>query len=99
MQTRNKNVGSFDEVLDSLYGAPGSEKREEFRREAYAFCAGTIIRDARKSEKITQQELAERVGIKKSYISRIETGNVEPSAGLFLNILNALGLSIMKPAI
>lgn len=34
---------------------------------------------------------------KKSYISRIETGHVEPSAGLFLTIINALGLSIVRP--
>lgn len=98
MQTKN-NIGDFDVVLNSLYGEPGSKEREQFRREAYAYCAGTIIRDARKSEKMTQQELADKVGTKKSYISRIETGSVEPSAGLFLCILDALGLSIMRPAI
>lgn len=98
MQTKNKNIGDFDEVLDSLYGKPGTAERDAFRREAYTYCAGTIIRDARRSEKMTQQELADRVGTKKSYISRIETGSVEPSAGLFLNILNVLGLSIMRPA-
>ncbi|MBP5419488.1 MAG: helix-turn-helix transcriptional regulator [Bacteroidales bacterium] len=40
-----------------------------------------MIHDACKREKMTQQELAEREGTTKSYISRIETGNVEPSAG------------------
>ncbi len=44
---------------------------------------------ARKREKVTQQELAQRVGTNKSYISRIENGSVEPGAGMFLRILSA----------
>ena len=99
MQENRKDIGSFDEVLDSLYGAPGTPERNEFRREAYAYCVGSIVHDARKREGMTQQQLADRVGAKKSYISRIETGNVEPSAGLFLNIINALGLSIVRPVV
>ena len=97
MQKKANNVGDFDEVLNALYGNPGTPQREAFRREAYAYCVGSIIHDARKSEGMTQQELAEKVGTKKSYISRIETGSVEPSAGLFLNILNILGLTITRP--
>ncbi|MCR4915863.1 MAG: helix-turn-helix domain-containing protein [Prevotella sp.] len=97
MQENRKDVGSFDEVLNSLYGEPGTPQREEFRREAYAYCVGAIVRDSRKREGMTQQELADKVGAKKSYISRIETGSVEPSAGLFLSIINALGLSIVRP--
>lgn len=97
MQENRKDIGSFDEVLDSLYGKPGTEQRDEFRREAFAYCVGAIVHDARKREGLTQQQLADRVGAKKSYISRIETGSVEPSAGLFLSIINALGLSIVRP--
>ena len=97
MQKKANNVGDFDEVLNALYGKPGTPQREAFRREAYAYCVGSIIHDARKGEGMTQQELAEKVGTKKSYISRIETGSVEPSAGLFLNILNILGLTITRP--
>lgn len=98
MQTNNPNIHSFDEILDAKYGAPGTPKREQFRREAYAYYVGSIIRDARKEEGITQQELADRVGSKKSYISRIETGRVEPSAGFFLSIIGALGMSVVRPA-
>jgi len=90
------NIGDFDEVLDSLYGKPGTEQRNEFRKEAYAYCVGQIVHEARKKEGVTQLELANRVGTSKSYISRIENGNVEPSAGLFLNIINALGLNIAR---
>ena len=50
MQKNNNNVGSFDEVLNSLYGEPGTPQREEFRREAYAYCAEDEPTDTRKCE-------------------------------------------------
>jgi transcriptional regulator with XRE-family HTH domain len=60
---------------------------------------GQVIKDERKNEKVTQAELAQRIGVNKSYISRIENGDIEPSVGTFYRILNALGLrlEIVRP--
>jgi ribosome-binding protein aMBF1 (putative translation factor) len=90
---------SVDAMMDERYGKVGTPEREAFRKEAYAYCVGQIISDARKREKVTQQELAQRVGTNKSYISRIENGSVEPGAGMFLRILSALGLrfEVLQP--
>ena len=55
----NPNVGSMDAVLDKLYGKVGSPEREEFRKEAYSYCVGQLIYDARKQERMTQAQLAE----------------------------------------
>lgn len=95
----NPKIGSMDAVLDELYGKVGSPEREEFRKEAYSYCVGQLIYDARKQEKMTQAELAQKVGTNKSYISRIEKGMIEPGVGLFYRIMNALGLriEIVKP--
>ena len=92
----NPKIGSMDAVLDKLYGKVGSPEREEFRKEAYSYCVGQIISDARKQEKMTQSELAEKVG---TNISRIEKGIIEPGVGLFFRIIDALGLKIeiVKP--
>ena len=49
---------------------------------------------SREVEKITQAALAEKVGVNKSYISRIEKGVIEPGVGLFYRIIEALGLRI-----
>ena len=68
----NNQIGSFDEILDAKYGKIGSKQREDFHKEAYAYCVGEMIKDARKQEHVTQEALAERVGTNKSYISRIE---------------------------
>ena len=97
----SKDIYDVSDWMDRQFGAVGSPEREKFRIEAEAYCVGQIIRDARKEEKITQTELAKRVGSSKSYISRIEHGTVEPGAGLFLRILNALGLrlNILKPVL
>ena len=76
-------------------------EREEFRKEAYAYCMGQIICDARKKEKMTQSELAEKIGTNKSYISRIEKGIVDPGISTFCRIIDALGLKIeiVKPVL
>ena len=97
----NPDVGSMDAVLDKLYGKVGTPEREEFRKEAYSYCVGQLISDARKQERMTQAELAEKVGTNKSYISRIEKGAIEPGGGLFFRIIDALGLKmeIVKPMI
>ena len=50
----SSNTGSFDKVMDSLYGKVGTEQRKEFRREAYAYCAGQIVHEARKREGLTK---------------------------------------------
>jgi DNA-binding XRE family transcriptional regulator len=90
----NSNITDISVELDKLYGRVGSPERESFRREAYAYCMGQIIHDARKSEKVTQKELASRVGSSKSYISKIENGAIEPGVGTFYRIINSLGLRI-----
>lgn len=95
----SKDIYDVDAWMDEQYGKVGSPEREEFRKEAYAYCVGQIIHDARKQEKMTQTELAQKIGTNKSYISKIENGTIEPGVGLFLRILDALGLrfDIVKP--
>ncbi len=94
MNTNNKQINDYSAVLDSKYGKEGTEKRQQFNDEAYAFYTGQIILDARKESKVTQQELAEKMHVSKSYISRIEKGMINPSVATFYRIMNALGLRV-----
>jgi len=71
METKG-NITNWNDHLDSKYGKRGTEKREKFQEEFEAFRLGVLIQEARKSKNLTQQELAEKVGTTKSYISRIE---------------------------
>ena len=70
-----KNITTFEEHLDNRYGKIGTEKRTEFEIKAKAFAIGEILREARKEARMTQEELANKTGTKKSFISRIENGH------------------------
>ena len=99
MQRWESNIVDIDEMMNERFGAVGTEARSEFRKEAYNYCVGQLILEARKQESMTQAELAEKIGANKSYISRIEKGQIEPGASTFLRIIEALGLrfEIVKP--
>ncbi len=90
----NTDTYDIDNWLDKEYGQEGTKEREAFRKEAYNFCVGRIVYATRKEEKVTQEELAKRLGMNKSYISKIENGVIEPSASLFFRIISALGKKV-----
>jgi len=94
-----EKLPTVNDMLDNMYGKEGSEEREFFKKEAYSYYAGQIIEQARKESKMTQSELAEKVGSNKSYISRIENGRTEPKVSTFYRIASALGRSVeLTPA-
>ena len=68
----NNDIRSFDQLLDSKYGKKGSPKRELWEQQFEAFKIGVLIEEARKKQGLTQEELAQKFGTNKSYISRIE---------------------------
>jgi len=70
-----KAITTFEEHLDQRYGMIGSRERTNFEIKAKAFAIGEIIRDARKEARMTQEQLANKTGTKKSFISRIENGH------------------------
>lgn len=99
METNNHQVNNYSAVLERKYGKDGSAERAKFNEEAYTFYTSQILAEARKEAKMTQSDLAKKVGTNKSYISKIEHGLIEPGVGMFLRIINALGLKfdIVKP--
>lgn len=54
---------------------------------------GSRLREARNMVKLTQEQLAEKVGIGTTYISDIERGAKFPSLSLLIKIVDALGVS------
>jgi len=72
-----RNAKDFDELLDIKYGKIGTGKRDEFEEKAQYFVISEMLRESRKEAKMTQEQLAEKVGTKKSYISRLENGKCD----------------------
>ena len=71
----NKDITTFEEHLESRYGVKGTPKRTEFELKAKAFAIGEIVREERLQAHLTQEQLADKIGAKKSFISRIENGH------------------------
>lgn len=90
----SSDIHSFDKVLDAKYGAPGTKQRAQAEEAAFAYYSGLLLRKARKEMKITQTQLAEKLGTDAAYISRIENDYIMPSVGAFFRIANALGYSV-----
>lgn len=80
---------SFEEVKTELLQE--EEFREEYEKLRPRYEAIEQIVKARKEQKITQEELARRIGTQKSNISRLESGNYNPSLDLLIKIAEALG--------
>lgn len=72
-----QNAKNFDELLDAKYGKVGNENRDNFEEKAQYFVISTMLKEARKEANMTQEELAEKIGTKKSYISRLENGKCD----------------------
>ncbi len=72
-----RSAKDFDELLDIKYGKIGTKKRDEFEERAQYFVISEILKEARKEANMTQQQLAEKIGTKKSYISRVENGKCD----------------------
>ena len=83
---------SSSERLTEKYGALGSPEREEFEARAKAYYYAELLKEQRKQQKMTQQQLADKIGKKREYISNIERGNSDMQLSTFMQIANALGL-------
>ena len=68
----NKNLTSFADHLDKQYGKRGTPKRDEYEQGFEAFKLGVMLQELRKEQGMTQEQLADKCGTTKTYISRIE---------------------------
>ena len=69
---KNDYLISFADHLDEQYGKRGTKKREEFEEGFETFKIGVMLQELRKEQGMTQEQLAEKCGTTKTYISRIE---------------------------
>ncbi|TKB98830.1 helix-turn-helix domain-containing protein [Pedobacter cryophilus] len=69
-----RGITTFDELIEVEHGKIGTESRNNYEKKTQMFIISEMLKEARKEAKITQEQLAEKTGTKKSYISRIENG-------------------------
>ena len=83
----NNNITTLDEILDNKYGKRGIEKREKWEQEFESFRLGVLLEEARIKLGMTQEELAEKCGTNKSYISRIENNSSDIRLSTLMKII------------
>lgn len=88
-----KDLLTAEELLEKESGIKGSEQRENFKEKAYSFYLSEILKERRKELKLSQQELADKIGKKRPYISRVENGE-DVRLSNFIQIATALGLNL-----
>lgn len=85
---------SLDELLDVEYGKKGTPSRDRFDEETRAFCLAETLKEERHRAGLTQEQLAEKIGTKKTYISRIENGKADVQLGTLFRIFEGLGRKV-----
>ena len=65
---------TLDEVKDKHIGEVGTPHRDKYEAELQSFLIGEAIKKARKSQNMTQEELAQKIGVQRSQVSKIESG-------------------------
>ncbi|MBQ1886193.1 MAG: helix-turn-helix transcriptional regulator [Bacteroidales bacterium] len=68
---------TFEDHLLNEYGPKGSPARDEFEAKAIAWYYAECLKDVSKKAGLTQQEVADRIGKKRTYVSLIERGQTD----------------------
>ncbi len=86
----------FEDVLDDFYGKIGTPRRDEHEAKVAeavnAYKLGEAIKKARLQQNLTQEQLGERLGVKKAQISKIERGS-NISFSTMSRVFKALGIA------
>jgi DNA-binding XRE family transcriptional regulator len=89
MKKSKNNLTSFSVHLDQQYGIRGVEMRENFENEFEAFKLGVMLQELRKEKGLTQEQLAEKCGTTKTYISRIENNASDIRLSTLMRIIQS----------
>lgn len=72
MTTKKNTLVDLEDFLDKEYGKRGTKKRDKFEEGYETFKLGVMLQELRRERNMTQEQLAEKCGTTKNYISRIE---------------------------
>ena len=71
MKTKN-NTRTLAQLIEDQYGKKGTPKRDKFEKGYQNFKLGAMIHEARIEKGLTQEQLANKCGTNKAYISKVE---------------------------
>ena len=90
-ERRNEETESIEDFITEDFGAEGTPTKMEFDANVDAFILGERLKEERQKAGLTQEQLADKIGTKKSYISRVENGHIDIQVSTLLKIFQGLG--------
>ena len=72
-----KNPKTINELFDQKYGQEGTPSREDFVQKAEAYMVAELVKESRRKAHLTQEQLAEKLNVKRTYISKIERASCD----------------------
>jgi DNA-binding XRE family transcriptional regulator len=72
MTNQENKIISWNQIKDKVYGQEGTQRRDDLEREFESFKIGLLLRKAREEKMLTQEQLAQLVEKKRTFISRLE---------------------------
>lgn len=94
MDNTKLKLKSIDDLTEELFGKRGTPAREKFEYELRMDILGSMIKEARKRKKLSQEQLGALVGVQKAQISKIENNTKNFRLVTILPIMDALGMKV-----
>jgi ribosome-binding protein aMBF1 (putative translation factor) len=94
MKQIGEKMYDVSQELEKTFGDEGSLKRSAAIKQAWEEYNAQMLYDARKQAGLTQQQVAERIGADKGYISRVERGLIVPNVDTLYRLVSAMGYKI-----
>ena len=91
---KKMNLTPIEDLITEDFGAVGTPERDQFEMECDAFIIGEQLKDERLRAGLTQEELATRIGTKKSFISRVENGHADIQLSTLVKLFQGLGRQV-----
>lgn len=91
---KERNLIPIEELIEADFGTIDTPSRVEFEADCDAFILGERLREERHKAGLTQEQLAQRIGTKKSYISRVENGRADIQLSTLFKIFQGLGRQV-----
>ena len=91
---KKMNLTPVEDLIEEDFGAVGTPERDQFEMECDAFVIGEQLKDERRKAGLTQEQLANKIGTKKSFISRVERGHADIQLSTLVKLFRGLGRQI-----
>ncbi len=93
-ELRRLNLTPIEDLIAEDFGEVNTPERNQFDMECDAFVIGEQLKAERRRAGLTQEQLADRIGTKKSFISRVEKGRADIQLSTLVKLFNGLGRQI-----